>query len=167
MTNELTGTVKALLEEYKKAIHELIVVIEPLSDDEIKMRRDDKTNDPNCTSIQTILTHVVYAGYVYTIFIENHMGYHKERRPKQYFETSQEYIKELNDMFDYCKNFFIHHSIVQLQEEDHLKKITTNWGQQFDIEQLMEHAIVHVLKHRRQIANFIAQKAKSQHTANG
>jgi hypothetical protein len=30
----------------------------------------------------------------------------------------------------------------------------TSWGQLYDIEQLMEHAIVHVLRHRRQIEQY-------------
>jgi len=29
--------------------------------------------------------------------------------------------------------------------------IDSRWGQRYDLEQLLEHAIVHVLRHRRQI----------------
>jgi len=156
MPGELTGTIKALLDEYKKAINELIVVIKPLGTKEILIIRDDKTANENCRSVQTILTHVVYAGYGYTSFIETHHGDRQERRPKKLFETADEYIEELNGMFDYCKNFFMEHPNVPLEEYDPSKKILTHWGQVYDIDQLMEHAVVHVLKHRRQIQRFLS-----------
>ena len=156
MKNELTGSIKALLDEYKKALNELIVVIKPLSNEDILLTRDDNTTDENCRSIQTILTHVIYAGYGYTNYIEKYTGNKKERPAKQYFENAGQYIEELNKMFDYCENFFVKHPNIELEELDHSKKIMTNWKQQYDIEQLMEHAIVHILKHRRQIQRFIA-----------
>lgn len=154
-TRELTGTIKALLDEYRKAINELIVVIKPLSAKEIITIRDDKTANENCRSVQTILTHIVYAGYGYTNFIETHLGTKKARRPKKLFEKAGEYIEELNGMFDDCQNFFIENPGIELEEYDPSKKILTHWGQVYDIDQMMEHAIVHVLKHRRQIQRFL------------
>ena len=156
MPNELTGTIKALLDEYKKAINELIAVIKPLGIKEILVIKDDKTSNENCRSIQTILTHVVYAGYGYTNFIETHLGSKQERRLKKNFENANEYIEDLNGMFDYCENFFMEHPNIPLEEYDPSKKILTHWGQVYDIDQMMEHAIVHVLKHRRQIQRFLS-----------
>ena len=156
MPSELTGTIKALLDEYKKAINELIAVIKLLGTKELLSIRDEKTTDGNCRSVQTILTHVAYAGYGYTNFIDNHLGSKKERRPKKFFENTHEYIEDLNGMFDYCANFFMEHLNIPLEEYDPSKKILTNWGQVYDIDQLMEHAIVHVLKHRRQIQRFLS-----------
>ena len=156
MKNELTGSIKVLLEEYKKAIDELIIVIQPLSSSEIMIVRDDKTTNPDCRSVQSILSHVIHSGYAYTNYIENHIGRRKERYPKQYFENAVGYIEQLNRMFEYCEVFFAENPSIQLEETDHSKKIITNWGQRYDIDQLLEHAIVHVLKHRRQIERFIA-----------
>lgn len=158
MSHELTGTIKALLDEYKKAIDELIAVIKPIGNKEILVLRDDKTSDQNCRSVQTILTHVVYAGYGYTNFIEKHLGAKKERRPRHFFDNADEYIADLKGMFDFCENFFVEHPGIELEELGHSKKILTDWGQAYDIEQMMEHAIVHVLKHRRQIQRFVSQQ---------
>ena len=44
-----------------------------------------------------------------------------------------------------------------MEENDPSKKIKVRWGQLYDPEQLMEHAIVHILRHRRQIENFLEQ----------
>jgi uncharacterized damage-inducible protein DinB len=156
MKNELTGTIRTLLDEYKKAINELIAVVKPLGSKEILVIRDAKTTDENCRSVQTILTHMVYAGYGYINFIETNLGSKKERRPKHLFENADEYIEELKGMYDHCENFFMEHPNVPLEEYDTSKKILTHWGQVYDIDQMMEHAIVHVLKHRRQIQRFLS-----------
>jgi len=158
MSQEFTGTIRTLLDEYKKAVNELIAVIKPLSSNEILIIRDDKTTDENCRSVQTILTHVVYAGYGYANFIEVHFGNKKERRAKQFFENANEYVEDLNGMLEYCRNFFAENPGIELEEYDPSKKILTNWGQVYDIDQLMEHAIVHVLKHRRQIQRFLSSQ---------
>ena len=58
-------------------------------------------------------------------------------------------------MFKYCENFFRGNPNLLIEQTDISKKMTVNWGQQYDIEQLLEHAIVHIFRHRRQIENFI------------
>ena len=162
MTNsQLTGGIKALLDEYKKAINELIVVLKPLTETSLAIIVDDKTSDADCQSIQTILSHVVCSGYGYTIYIENFMGLNKPRPQKETFEHVDQYIAQLNLMFAYCENCFIAAPNLAIEQMDNAKKITTNWGQQYDIEQLLEHAIVHILRHRRQIEGFI-QKQNEQ-----
>jgi hypothetical protein len=50
------------------------------------------------------------------------------------------------------------HPNIPLEEYDPSKKILTHWGQVYDIDQMMEHAIVHVLKHRRQIQRFLSSQ---------
>ncbi|HEY5122872.1 MAG TPA: hypothetical protein VIK14_03975, partial [Ignavibacteria bacterium] len=45
-----------------------------------------------------------------------------------------------------------------IEQTDNSKKMNVGWGQQYDIEQLLEHAIVHILRHRRQIENFIKKQ---------
>lgn len=153
--NELTGAKKALLDEYKRAINDLVKVIEPLSNDALTMMRDYKTSDPDCQSIQTVLTHLVNSGYGYTVYMENHIGEKTVRPEKHNSDTPPQYIERLWAMFDYCAAFFKRHPHLVLDEVNEKNKILTNWGQTFDMDQLMEHAIVHILRHRRQIENFL------------
>ena len=42
-----------------------------------------------------------------------------------------------------------------MEEFEADKKILVRWGQLYDVEQLFEHAIVHILRHRRQIERFL------------
>lgn len=152
---ELIGSVDALLAEYRKAINELICVIEPISEKQLSFVIDHTTTDEDCKSIQTILTHVICSGYGYIIYIENYLGTNKPRLDKITYENVNNYIEQLNLMFEYSLNFFQENSNLEIEQLDNTKKINVNWGQQYDIEQLVEHAIVHILRHRRQIEKFI------------
>jgi [ribosomal protein S5]-alanine N-acetyltransferase len=160
MKPELKGSVKALLSEYKKAIDELITVIHPISEKQLSEVIDNDTTDLDCKSIQSILTHVVCSGYGYMIYIENFIGARKPRLEKVTFDKVNKYIEQLDLMFDYSINFFEENTSLQIEQIDNSKKISVAWGQQYDIEQLLEHAIVHILRHRRQIENFIKQQSK-------
>lgn len=157
MNNQLSGAIGALLDEYNRAIQSLIAVIEPLSAEDLVAIRDKQTQDPDCQSIQSVLSHVVCSGYGYTIYIENHIGIAKPRLERVKLDSAAAYIEALNQMFAYCEAFFIAHPSLKLEEYANSKKIKVNWGQRYDIDQLMEHAIVHILRHRRQIERFIVQ----------
>jgi len=152
---KLIGSTKALLDEYKKAIDELINIIKPLNDSRLSMVVDNETKDSDCKSIQTVLTHVVCSGYNYTIYIENSIGVNKPRVERVVCNSVDQYIDQLNLMFGYCVDFFRQKRNLQIQQTDNSKKVMVNWGQQYNIEQLLEHAIVHILRHRRQIESFI------------
>jgi uncharacterized damage-inducible protein DinB len=158
--SELTGSVKGLLAEYKKAINELINSIAPLSVDQLSLIADTDTKDIDCKSIQTVLTHVVFSGFIYTIEIERSIGLKKSYPDKTVFKNADQYIEQLNLMFNYCEIFFKQNPNLIIEQTDNSKKIVVGWGQLYDIEQLLEHAIVHVLRHRRQIDLFIKKQVE-------
>ena len=57
-------------------------------------------------------------------------------------------------MFAYNEQLFNDYPNIQLEELEPHKKVQVRWGQKYDVEQLFEHAIVHILRHRRQIELF-------------
>ncbi|MBP7307162.1 MAG: DinB family protein [Saprospiraceae bacterium] len=154
LPTKLNGSKLALLSEYRKAIDELIAIIQTISSIELHTIIDTETNDDDCRSIQTILSHVVCSGFGYIIYVENWVGLMKERPEKRYHTFVQQYIEDLNIMYEYSLNFFQNHPTLEMEQIDNDQKIKVNWGQCYDVEQLMEHAIVHVLRHRRQIEKF-------------
>lgn len=154
-TVKIKGNVRALLDEYRRAIDDLIKVITPVSIQQLTAIADAETEDPDCISIQTVLTHVVNSGYGYTISIENYAGLNKPFTERTTLSSTGQYIEKLNQMYEYCRTFFMEHPDLEIEETDCTKKIIVRWGQQYDIEQLMEHSIVHILRHRRQIESFI------------
>jgi uncharacterized damage-inducible protein DinB len=148
------NAVSALLAEYKKAIRELQHVIQDISETDLVLVIDNETQNPDCKSIQTILSHVISSGYSYCIYIQNSKNINSMRPEKVNRTSIVEYINDLEDVLKFTNNTLATLSDNDLEEHDNTKKIITSWEQIYDIEQLMEHAIVHVLRHRRQVENF-------------
>ena len=151
------GAIGAILDEYERAIQDLQQTIIQLSENDLTQVVDPETKDPDCQSIQTILTHVIRSGYGYANAIRAHQGETVEKVQSQTKSSTQEYAIALNEMFEHNVKLFDDYPDLQLGELDNEKKILTSWGQLFDPEQLLEHAIVHVLRHRRQIERFISR----------
>lgn len=149
------GAIGALLDEYEKAIQELKNIIQPLSQNELVTIIDHETKDKDCESVQTILSHVVQSGYTYVISIRKWLGETVDYKEKAKLSSIAEYFYALDEMFAYNAQLFEDYPNIKLEEYDVAKKIKVRWGQYYDVEQLMEHAIVHILRHRRQIERFM------------
>ena len=150
--NIRTGAKGALLDEYERALSELKQVISDVSPMELTLQVDKTTSDQNCVSIQSILTHVEYAGYTYANYIRKLKNAPFKLWEKAARSDIADYKNDLDQMFSYTIETFGFFT-----EEETMKptnKILTHWEQTYDIEQMWEHAIVHVLRHRRQIEKF-------------
>ena len=149
------GAFGALIDEYEKSILELKEVISGVSTNELIAIADTETNDPDCKSIQTVLTHVVRAGYGYVVEIRRSIGEDVEFIDSVLLNSVEEYHQALNDMFQYNVQLLEDHPNLQLEAYKCEQKFKVRWGQKYDAEQLLEHAIVHILRHRRQVEKFI------------
>lgn len=156
------GAIGAILDEYEKSIQELKEVIAHIAPEELIAVVDDQTPDEDCLSVQTILSHVVAAGYNYAIAIRRWLGEEVDYVGKVLLPSATEYQTALDEMFRYNVSFFDDHPDIALEEFDNDKKIKVRWGQKYDVEQLFEHAIVHVLRHRRQIERYIIKLGERQ-----
>lgn len=150
----INGAIGALLDEYEKAIRELKEVISGLSEAQLTQIVDPDTQDPDCRSVQTILSHVVASGHNYVIAIRKSMGESLEYREKEKLSSVEAYKIALDRLLDFNVQFFTDYPAIALEEFDTDKKVHVRWGQVYDVEQLYEHAIVHILRHRRQIEIF-------------
>lgn len=148
------GAIGALLDEYEKSIEEFKEVIKDVTSKELIQIVDSETKDEDCKSIQTILTHVVRAGYIYVIEIRKWLGEDIVYKEKEQLNSVSEYNKALDTMFAYNEQLFNDYPNIKLEELDPNKKVHVRWGQKYDVEQLFEHAIVHILRHRRQVELF-------------
>lgn len=149
------GAIGAILDEYEKALTELEHVIIDLTNEDLITIIDNKTEDSDCKSIQTILTHVIRSGYNYVIEIRKSFGKKIDFVEHRTFSTTKQYRLELKEMLKYNEQLFNDYPNLNLEEYVSGKKILVKWGQRYDIEQLFEHAIVHILRHRRQIEKFL------------
>jgi uncharacterized damage-inducible protein DinB len=157
IANKNKNAVNAILSEYQKAILELQNVILNISDEDLAFVINPKTDNSDCRSIQTILAHVVSSGYSYCIYIRKLKNENIVRPEKINRKSVSEYKKDLDDVLMFTYDTFSSISDNDLEKFDESEKMRTSWNQLYDIEQMMEHAIVHVLRHRRQIENFKTQ----------
>ena len=147
------GMVKALMEEYKRSAIDLKEILSDISDVEFQKIKDSNTEDLNCNSIQAIVSHVVRAGYTYI----NYINTISKIEWKEYENVSINAsigVTEIDKMLNYTEA-----SLKNILHFDN-KEIETyvfesGWGVTYNFEQLMEHAIVHILRHRRQIEFFL------------
>ena len=141
------GPLGALTDEYEKVLIGFKEMLSTLSDDQF-IRVFDVNETLDFQSIRNITFHVVRSGYVYSNYIRK---YYKEKciDPDFQFETVAEAIQNLDLMFAYAVATF--ENKWHFKDDDLMKaRITTSWTT-YDLEAICEHAIVHVLRHKRQI----------------
>ena len=143
----------ALMDEYRRASIDYKAILKGLSIAHFQQIRDTQTPDPDCRSVQSIAFHVVQSGYTYANYI-NTASSNIWQEYKQAIDTPETAIAETDKMLDYTAA-----ALLPLAEQSDQAlaqwQFKARWGVQYDLEQLLEHAIVHILRHRRQIENFI------------
>ena len=149
------GAVGALMDEYERASEELKQLIARLTDAEFEIARDRQTQDEECRSIQTVFHHVVRAGFGYANYLRVAFSAPSSRIEVPLGSRS-ECIEQLDAMLAY--------TVATLDgrwempdEQMEAVQIKSRWGTLYDVEQMLEHAIVHVLRHRRQIERFLSE----------
>ena len=153
------GAVGALMDEYERASADLKLVFRNIHEDKFIEILDTQTKDDSCRSAQTIISHVIGAGYGYADYIRGVLGI-VSTSPERRLFSSAEVEAQINLMLEYT---------VQTLEgrwempEDEMMRIVidSRWGVRYDLEQLLEHAIVHILRHRRQVERLMWSPARA------
>ena len=101
------------------------------------------------------MRHVIRAGYGYMGYMRTHWRMEPVVRWDQTV-SRPEALAEFRKMLDYSIETL--DSKWGMTDEDAVAmKMQVRWGPTYDFEQLFEHAIVHVLRHRRQIERFLGR----------
>ncbi len=157
------GGIGAVMDEYERAAVELKTLVEKVDGPEYGKIVDTETTDDDCRSVQTILSHVVNSGYGYADYIRDWYSIPKTspgRRPI----GRQEFAGAIDAMLAYTSDTL--HGKWECSDEEILNvRIVVRWGPLYNLEQLLEHALVHVLRHRRQIEKFAASGKVTLHNA--
>ncbi len=149
------GFIGAILDEYERALNDLLILLESISEDEYLRISDTETTDPDCRSVQTVISHVIRSGYGYPSYIRPFFSM-EIFRPETEGIVKDDAIRYLKEMFEYnLATFEGKHEMTE--SEASAITFKTRWGADYDLEGIMEHAIVHILRHRRQIAKFMGR----------
>jgi uncharacterized damage-inducible protein DinB len=143
------GAVGAMMDEYERAAAEFRAAVAGLTNEQYTRIVDAETADENCRSAQTIMSHVVAAGYGYANYIRDAFSIEKDSPPKRPLAHGES-LEEFDSMLAYTVATL--DGKWEMSEDDIMAvSMTVHWGPTYDLEQLLEHAIVHILRHRRQI----------------
>jgi len=161
------GGVGAMMDEYERAAGELKNVLGRASEEQFNRIVDTETKDDDCRSIQTIMTHVVGAGYGYADYIRatfgipsTPLGTSPSTRPAATVVATRvpvlhrEAVEKIDAFLAYTAQT-LEGKWEMTDEEIQAVAMKVRWGPNYDLEQLMEHAIVHILRHRRQVERFL------------
>jgi len=147
------GPVGALMDEYERAAWDLRRLIERVPEAEFVRVADPRTEDESCRSVQTIMSHVVGAGYAYADYLRGVFAIPSARPPRRLL-SREESLEQLDAMLAYTAET-LEGRWEMTDAEIMAAVVDSSWGVRYDAEQLLEHAVVHVLRHRRQIEKFI------------
>ncbi len=146
----LSGPFGAIMDEYARAAGDFCRVIESLSLEAYAQVRP--SDDPDTVSIQAICAHVVSSAHRYSDYIRQARGMpfvdqfvvEGEELPtpaavRARLAESTQYTED--SLEGWYENPAASESL----------KFQVRWGPIYDPEMLLEHAIVHLLRHRRQV----------------
>jgi uncharacterized damage-inducible protein DinB len=156
------GAIGALMDEYERAALELKALVASVDEEDYTRIADAETQDADCHSIRTIMNHVIHAGYGYANGIRRkiplpHEPLGTERRQIPQTEIGDEIDKVLAYTAETLDGMWE----MSYAEQDAFI-IERKDGFSENIEQLLEHAVVHVLRHRRQIEKFLLKFRASE-----
>ncbi len=148
--SDYCGQLRSMFDEHFRAIEELGKVVSNLSSE----RYCGKTSlsDENFDSIRVIMDHVIGSAHVYADYLSDAVsGVGSEPQEHSYtIDSPESAIQSLREAFARmplalkpAKDF--------TEEQLAAIKFSVRWGQEYDVEQMIEHAIVHILRHRRQL----------------
>lgn len=147
------GGVGAMMDELERATNELVTIVQQLNRTEFERIRDPQTQDENCRSIQTIVSHVISSGHSYANSIREVFLMPIEAFKKRAL-VLDEVAARANEMLQFTALTLEGHWTMDDSEIQSVV-IQSRWGTRYDLEQMLEHAIVHVLRHRRQIERWL------------
>lgn len=144
------GAIGAMTDEYEKALHELIVVLKTIPDD-IFLNSDD-SKEEDFKSIRNITLHIVRSGYAYSNYIRKSFG-NEILLNEININSVEEAVSELDKMFQYKVNTYENKWF--LSDDEMMNTIIKTSWTTYDLEAIIEHSIVHILRHRLQIQKLI------------
>jgi uncharacterized damage-inducible protein DinB len=149
------GVLGALMDEFERASEELMRLILRLSDHEFEVARGSDSPDAELRSIRTVIHHVVRAGYGHANHLRLALAAEGSRIEIP-LGSRTESVEQLRAMLAYAEATLDGRWPMK-DDEISAIQLQSRWGVTYDLEQMLEHMIVHVLRHRRQIERFLTE----------
>jgi hypothetical protein len=147
----LSGLFGALMDEYARAADDFCRVVETF--DHARFDAERPSSDPHTVSPRAICLHVVGGAHRYAHYIRKARGVDFVER----YEAAPESIHSPEDVRALLASgiMLTEETVEPLRDatEEQIQAIsfTVRWGPRYDPEMILEHAVCHLLRHRRQL----------------
>jgi len=149
-----SSPMRSMLDEYARAIVDLERVVAPMTD--AQYTASTPLSNDTFPTLKVMMEHVIGASHSYTNYIEDALeGVDRGRRQPAFdFATPATAMTSLWSSFDHMIDVL---DAASDFNEDQIFKLsfTARWGEHFNLEQILEHAICHILRHRRQVEHWL------------
>jgi uncharacterized damage-inducible protein DinB len=142
------------MDEYERAARELETVLGMVTPTEYEAFADTTTQHRELRTIGGVMDHVLNSGYGYATYIGAAIGKPLER-PKVADVSHGDAVAQLHAVLAFTNDLLRPNYEMHEDEMDKIK-IYTPWKVEYTVDQMLEHAVCHVLRHRRQIEKFLA-----------
>jgi uncharacterized damage-inducible protein DinB len=148
------GILGALMDEYERAAADLAQVLSTIDSGRYEQVIDEKGSEYD-RSIQAIMKHVVSSGYGYANYLRKLWSI-PVTSPQVPLESLAGAIASVHKILAYTSETLEGRWSLSEEETDNTTFVVS-WGVTYNIEQILEHAIVHILRHRRQLEKILGQ----------
>jgi len=146
-----SGPFGALMDEYARAAEDFCRVVETF--DAGRFTAERVSDNPNTVSPRAICLHAVGAAHRYAHYIRKVRGadFLERYEPDPSRLTSPQDLRGLLAEGITFTEQTVEPLLGATHEEILALRFTVRWGPQYDPEMLLEHAVCHLLRHRRQL----------------
>lgn len=140
---------RALVDEFERALLEFADFVRELPSDlyDVVVPGDDGT-------LRQVLGHVVSAGYHHVDAVAKHCGGNTAATPRftdpNHLDDAETFAAALLDVARYARE-----ALADVTDSALETRFRAGWGQDFDGDQMLEHATCHPGRHIRQIRRFL------------
>jgi hypothetical protein len=147
----LPGQFGAIMDEYARAAHDFCGVVERVPVARFAHARESA--DPDTVSIRAVCAHAVRAAHRYADYIRKRRGLpfvEQFEFPMEGLASPDDVRPRLAEALQYTEAAL--DGLYNTPEKE-VAALTfqVRWGPTYDPEMILEHAIVHLLRHRRQV----------------
>lgn len=147
----LSGPFGALMDEYARAAEDFCRVVE--SFDLRRFNAERPSNNPNTISPRAICLHAIGAAHRYAHYIRQARGLEFVER----YEADPALLQSPQDVRGLLRDGIVltEQTVEPLlkatDQEIQALSFEVRWGPRYDPEMILEHAVCHLLRHRRQL----------------
>jgi len=152
------GALGALMDLYEQEAGLLLETIkEKMPAGDWEVIKDTETKDDDCKSYQTICQHIIEAAKYYIDWLQKAENPNYETKEiKVSLTQKSDFEPQLRAVLKQQATYFENRWSMS-DEEIEAIKVKTGWGFILDADTLLEHAVMHIMRHHRQILKFIGE----------